>query len=208
MIIFDDAKKVGRLGLDYLNNFALGKGGNIGSYGDINFIVSRYDQVVTPSNIDVKNQNKIEKFDNLGSKEYSQFRSAQLKTVSMTFKLLSSLANIPDFIDKVDRISENGEYYPIIIGNKLLSENDFIITTWNYKIIHTDASGQLEAIEAQLNFEEYIKRVVRNDITDTNVEVKKQNNNILDNKRLEEKEYKNVEENLILEEEELHRRHK
>lgn len=209
MIIFDDMNKVGRLGVDYLNGFTLGKGGNIGSYGDINFIVSRYDQVITPNSFDVKNQNKIEKFDNLGAKEYSQFRNPQLKSISMNFKLISSLANIPNFLEKINKISENGEVYPVIIGDKQIGEHEFIITNWSYKVIHTDVNGQIEAAEIQLNLEEYIKRIIRNDITDiTEVQESTTNINTIENRRNKETEYKEIEQLLAIEEEELKRGNK
>lgn len=213
MIIVDDINKVGRLGANYLNSFTLGKGGNIGSYGDINFIVSRYDQVITPNSFDVKNQNKIEKFDNLGAKEYSQFRNSKLKSISMNFKLISVLANIQNFLEKINKISENGEVYPVIIGQKQIGENDFIITSWSYKIMHTDANGQIEAAEVQLNLEEYIKRIIRTEVINS-IEIQEKNThknintNTIENIRNKEAEYKEIEKLLAIEEEELKRGNK
>lgn len=199
MIGFDE-KKLGRLANDYLNNFILEKGGNIGSFGDINFIVSRYDEIITPNSFIVQNSVKIEKFDNLGNKEYSQFRSPKLKTVSLSMKLLSVLADISNFLNKVNKICDNGEFYPLIVGNGAISSNEFIITSWNYKITQTDRNGEIEAAEIEINLEEYIKRIVR---TTENQGIGKQTqtNNEIEKQKIQELEYKKIEKEMQEEEE-------
>lgn len=201
MIGFEE-KKLGRLANDYLNNFILGKGGNIGSFGDINFIVSRYDGVITPNNLTVQNNVKIEKFDNLGDKEYSQFRSPKLKTVSLSMKLLSVLADIPSFLNKVNKICDNGEFYALTIGNTPISSNDFIITSWNYNITQTDRNGEIEAAEIQINLEEYIKRIVR-ETQKKGLEKQSTANNEIERKKRQELEYKKIEKEMQEEEKKI-----
>ena len=201
MIGFEE-KKLGRLANDYLNNFILGKGGNIGSFGDINFIVSRYDGVITPNNLTVQNNVKIEKFDNLGDKEYSQFRSPKLKTVSLSMKLLSVLADIPSFLNKVNKICDNGEFYALTIGNTPISSNDFIITSWNYNITQTDRNGEIEAAEIQINLEEYIKRIVR-ETQKKGLEKQSTANNEIERKKRQELEYKKIEKEIQEEEKKI-----
>lgn len=201
MIGFEE-KKLGRLANDYLNNFILGKGGNIGSFGDINFIVSRYDGVITPNNLTVQNNVKIEKFDNLGDKEYSQFRSPKLKTVSLSMKLLSVLADIPSFLNKVNKICDNGEFYALTIGNSPISSNDFIITSWNYNITQTDRNGEIEAAEIQINLEEYIKRIVR-ETQKKGLEKQSTANNEIERKKRQELEYKKIEKEMQEEEKKI-----
>ncbi len=201
MIGFEE-KKLGRLANDYLNNFILGKGGNIGSFGDINFIVSRYDEVITPNNLTVQNNVKIEKFDNLGDKEYSQFRSPKLKTASLSMKLLSVLADIPSFLNKVNKICDNGEFYALTIGNTPISSNDFIITSWNYNITQTDRNGEIEAAEIQINLEEYIKRIVR-ETQKKGLEKQSTANNEIERKKRQELEYKKIEKEMQEEEKKI-----
>lgn len=117
-------------------------------------------------------------------------------------KLLSVLADIPSFLNKVNKICDNGEFYALTIGNTPISSNDFIITSWNYNITQTDRNGEIEAAEIQINLEEYIKRIVR-ETQKKGLEKQSTANNEIERKKRQELEYKKIEKEMQEEEKKI-----
>ena len=153
--------KYGRLSKEFLNNFSLfSHSGTLGSYGDIIFTVSR-NQVLTPNSIDIDCSSKTEEHDNLGEVAYTEFLHRNLRNVSFNVKLLSTLVNIPDTILKLEKICENGEFYPLILGGKPLSEHGFMLINFKEGIKSTLGNGELEIVECSLTLKEYIPRINR-----------------------------------------------
>lgn len=184
-----------RLAKDFLNNFSLfSYSGTLGSYGDIIFTVSR-NQLLTPNSIDIDFSAKTEDHDNLGEVAYTEFLHRNLRSISFTIKLVSSLVDIPSTILKLEKICENGEFYPLILGGKPLSEHGFLLTNFKEGVKSTSGSGELEIVECSLTLKEYIPRINRimvstkNNLTSENQtqnpkKNKEKNKKMLNNKNL------------------------
>lgn len=172
-----------RLTKDFLNNFTnLNFSSNLGSYGDIVFTVSR-DNVLTPEGIDLTISSKIEEHDNLGEAPYTEFIHRNLRSISLNIKLVYTLTNISDALLKLEKICENGEYYPLILGNKPLSKHGFILIDFKQGIKSTNSNGELEVVNCSLTLKEYIPKLDRlllpttNNLTTENKENTRNNNN-------------------------------
>ena len=150
-----------RLTKDFLNNFTnLNFSSNLGSYGDIVFQVSR-GNVLTPEGIDLTISSKIEEHDNLGEAPYTEFIHRNLRSISLNIKLVYTLTDINDALLKLEKICENGEYYPLILGNKPLSKYGFILIDFKQGIKSTNSNGELEVVNCSLTLKEYIPKLDR-----------------------------------------------
>lgn len=150
-----------RLTKDFLNNFTnLNFSSNLGSYGDIVFQVSR-GNVLTPEGIDLTISSKIEEHDNLGEAPYTEFIHRNLRSISLNIKLVYTLTDINDALLKLEKICENGEYYPLILGNKPLSKYGFMLTSFKQGIKSTNSNGELEVVNCSLTLKEYIPKLDR-----------------------------------------------
>ena len=188
-----------RLTKDFLNNFTnLNFSSNLGSYGDIIFTVSR-DNVLTPEGIDLTISSKIEEHDNLGEAPYTEFIHRNLRSISLNIKLVYTLTNISDALLKLEKICENGEYYPLILGNKPLSKHGFILIDFKQGIKSTNSNGELEVVNCSLTLKEYIPKLDRlllpatNNLTTENRRNNSSGKNKKKNKKvLKKKSKKNV----------------
>ena len=61
----------------------------------------------------------------------------------------------------MEKICENGEYYPLILGNKPLSKYGFMLTGFKQGIKSTNSSGELEVVNCSLTLKEYIPKLDR-----------------------------------------------
>lgn len=188
-----------RLTKDFLNNFTnLNFSGNLGSYGDIVFQVSR-ENVLTPEGIDLTISSKIEEHDNLGEAPYTEFIHRNLRSISLNIKLVYTLTDINDALLKLEKICENGEYYPLILGNKPLSKYGFILIDFKQGIKSTNSNGELEVVNCSLTLKEYIPKLDRlllpatNNLTTENRRNNSSGKNKKKNKKvLKKKSKKNV----------------
>ena len=178
-----------RLTKDFLNNFTtFDFSSNLGSYGDIIFTVAR-GNVLTPDAIDLSISSKTEEHDNLGEAPYTEFIHRNLRTISLNIKLVYTLTNINEAILKLEKICENGEYYPLILGNKPLSKYGFMLTDFKQGIKSTNSSGELEIVNCSLTLKEYIPKLDRlllpttNNLTTENKENTRNNNNNRNNQK-------------------------
>ena len=178
-----------RLTKDFLNNFTnLNFSSNLGSYGDIVFQVSR-GNVLTPEGIDLTISSKIEEHDNLGEAPYTEFIHRNLRSISLNIKLVYTLTDINDALLKLEKICENGEYYPLILGNKPLSKYGFILIDFKQGIKSTNSNGELEVVNCSLTLKEYIPKLDRlllpttNNLTTENKENTRNNNNNRSNQK-------------------------
>ena len=188
-----------RLTKDFLNNFTtFDFSSNLGSYGDIIFKVAR-GNVLTPDAIDLSISSKTEDHDNLGEAPYTEFIRRNLRTISLNIKLVYTLTNINEAILKLEKICENGEYYPLILGNKPLSKYGFMLTGFKQGIKSTNSNGELEVVNCSLTLKEYIPKLDRlllpatNNLTTENRRNNSSGKNKKKNKKvLKKKSKKNV----------------
>lgn len=154
-------EEVLRKGKDFLENFSISNFlGNIGAYGNIPFstLPGFFN---TPESIQLNISSKLEEHENLGNIPYTEFSHRNLRSISMSIKLISVLVDIDSALLRLHKICELGEHYPLIIGGKPLGENDFILTSIDQGIKSTDSKGDFEIVTCSLSFKEYNPRIDR-----------------------------------------------
>lgn len=134
--------------------------GKIGVYGDISFRVNS-NYILTPSSIKKTKGNQTYKHEGINSPDVTEFKKRNLRTISLPVKLIYDFVDIQTVLKKLERMVENGEIYPLIIGGEPLSENSFLLTSVDEEVTNTDAYGTTIVSSLTLNFEEYIDTVIR-----------------------------------------------
>lgn len=137
--------------------------GKIGVFGDISFRVNdRY--ILTPTGSITKNKgNQTHKHEGINSPDITEFKKRNLRTVSMQVKLIYDYIDIPKILKKLERMVEDGETHPLLIGGESLSDNNFMLTSVEEEISDTDGYGSTMVTNVKLSFEEYISDIQRGD---------------------------------------------
>ncbi|MGL5902843.1 MAG: phage tail protein [Cetobacterium sp.] len=137
--------------------------GKIGVFGDISFRVNdRY--ILTPTGSITKNKgNQTHKHEGINSPDITEFKKRNLRTVSMQVKLIYDYIDIPKVLKKLERMVEDGETHPLLIGGESLSDNNFMLTSVEEEISDTDGYGSTMVTNVKLSFEEYISDIQRGD---------------------------------------------
>lgn len=155
--------------------------GKIGVFGDLSFRVND-NYILTPTgSINEEKGLSVHKHEGINAPDVSEFKKRNLKTVSFPIKAIYDYIDIKKITTKLNRMIDNGETYPLVIGGEVLADNPFILKTVSERTLKTDGYGTKVLVEYNLSFEEYIEEIVRGN----NVSVKmiKQENTILtDNK--------------------------
>ena len=146
----------GRVGRDYLNDIPfLGSIGKMGAYGNISFRIGTSNTLV-PNDISFSTGNETTSHTRIGKPDITEFIKRKLKSSSFDIKLIYTLAPIKSTIRKLEKIIEEGEHYPLIIGDFKISENTFMLKSMNVKITNADVS---------LSLEEYISEITETTVT-------------------------------------------
>lgn len=155
--------------------------GKIGVFGDLSFRVND-NYILTPTgSINEEKGLSVHKHEGINAPDVSEFKKRNLKTVSFPIKAIYDYIDIKKITTKLNRMIDNGETYPLVIGGEVLADNPFILKTVSERTLKTDGYGTKVLVEYNLSFEEYIEEISRGN----NVSVKmiKQENTILtDNK--------------------------
>ena len=145
--------------IDFLNNFNIFSfAGEIGSYGPITFTVSERKQLVA-KDFSITHKGRTAKHARLGTVDITEFLTRELREASIPVKLIGTRISIPQFINNVQSIVENGQHFPLVIGGR--NFGTFSLTSAPIKYIHTTAKGKPVVVEADLNLEEYVPTINR-----------------------------------------------
>lgn len=147
---------------------------SLGSYGNIVFQVSE-NTILTPKEVQVSIGSRVNKFTRLGAVDITEFKTRELKKVTLPIKLVRELCSLNSTIRELTRICENGEHYPLILAKKRIGEHNFRLESFSYNYSQTDGIGEPLVVEATLTLEEYIEDIDRDGISD--IVEKKENNN-------------------------------
>lgn len=146
--------------------------GKVGSFGDISFKVNEK-YILTPGKINITKGNSLHKHEGVNAPDISEFKKRNLRKVSFPIKLSYDYISISAVRKKLERMVEEGEHYPLIIGGESLADNDFVLLSVTENITYTDGSGTALLTEFSLEFEEYISEIQRGN--DVSVKMLKQN---------------------------------
>ena len=155
----------GRVGRDYLNDVPfLGSIGKMGAYGNISFRIGTSNTLV-PNDISFSTGNETTSHTRIGKPDITEFIKRKLKSSSFDIKLIYTLAPIKSTIRKLEKIIEEGEHYPLIIGDFKISENTFMLKSMNVKITKVDGAGTPLVADVSLSLEEYISEITETTVT-------------------------------------------
>lgn len=153
--------KISRFASDFLNSFSpINFNGKIGSYGDVVFITTPFN-VLTPHSGSISYGSKVTEHENLGEVSTTEFLHRNLRKVNLGIKLIYTKCNVLDSINKLKAITENGEYYPLILGGIPLSNYGFSLLNFNVNIKSVGRNGNIEIADCNLELQEYIPELKR-----------------------------------------------
>ncbi|MGL4934623.1 MAG: phage tail protein [Cetobacterium sp.] len=144
--------------------------GKIGVYGDLTFTIGGSLMLSPVLGTTINKGHENIKHEVIGSADLTEFKKRKLRTLTLQIKAVEGFNSIGEIIEKLTRISENGEHYPLIIGNDALSENDFIVSNLDEGIQKTDSKGNSTFSTISISFEEYISAISRGEKKSENIE--------------------------------------
>lgn len=159
--------------------------GKIGVFGDISFRVND-NYILTPTgNISKTKGKETYKHEGINSPDLTEFKKRNLRTVSMSVKLVYDYIDIQTVLKKLERMVEGEETHPLLVGGEPLADNEFILLSVEEEIGQTDSYGSSTITTVKLSFEEYIGNIQRGE--DVSPKILKQNDTYnTDNKVIRE----------------------
>ncbi len=143
--------------------------GKLGSFGDVSFRVSR-DEVLAPEALNITKGGSYSKFSSIGGADSLQFDKRSLRTISLNIVLFYKLVPILKTLEKLTRITEEGENYPLILGGRPLGIGNFILKNYSENWKKTDGYGTPLSVSLSLNFEEYVKEIKRGEFISDDIQ--------------------------------------
>ncbi|MHA5067831.1 phage tail protein [Cetobacterium somerae] len=135
--------------------------GKIGVFGDISFRVND-NYILTPTGSITKTKGKeTYKHEGINSADLTEFKKRNLRTVSMSVKLVYDYIDIQTVLKKLGRMVEGEETHPLLVGGEPLADNDFILMSVEEEVGQTDSYGSSTITTVKLTFEEYIGEIQR-----------------------------------------------
>ncbi|MGL5623473.1 MAG: hypothetical protein ACRDDG_13895, partial [Cetobacterium sp.] len=101
--------------------------GKIGVFGDLTFTIGGTLSLSPTLGTTINKGHENIKHEVIGSADLTEFKKRKLRIVTIQVKAIEGFNSITQIIDRLTRISENGEHYPLIIGSNSLSDNDFVV---------------------------------------------------------------------------------
>lgn len=147
--------------------------GKIGVYGDLTFTIGGIFSLSPTLGTTINKGHENIKHEVIGSADLTEFKKRKLRTLTFQIKVIEGFNSINQIINSLTRISENGEHYPLIIGSNALSENDFIVSSFEESIQKSDSRGNSTFSTISISFEEYINFIPRGGKKMENIEQNK-----------------------------------
>lgn len=144
--------------------------GKIGCFGDLRFEILPFKILSPTKGLGINKGADFSEHQGINSAPTLEFNNRKLRKVSMKIKLLITYSDVRGNIEKITRMVENGEAYPLIIGNESYSPNLFVISDFSENKNGTDSRGNSINSELDLNFVEYIPEIDRGSAYSQNVE--------------------------------------
>lgn len=127
----------------------------IGYMGDVSFEVSP-DHLLTPTKLSQGTSSRWQEHDLILKKPVSEFLGPGLKQVSFDIVLTTAYGIEPaDEINKLMEMCEKGEVFPLIIGEKPVSENYWRLENVNVGETYYDPEGKLIHAVISVSLKEY-----------------------------------------------------
>lgn len=144
--------------------------GKIGVFGDLTFQVEN-DFAISPGNgsASINKSATYNTHSVLGKAPYLEFANRNLIKVKFNVKILNYVDNITTLKEKLDRMVNFGEVYPLIVGSEALSENKFALESFDENINLSNDRGDSINSEFQLSFSEYIEDITRGEEYSPNI---------------------------------------
>lgn len=134
---------------------------SIGSFGKIIFQVSTL-ETLSPNDYDIKVAPKLKEHSLINRPNITEYQGRELINVSFGLKLIYTLTNVSNAIDKLNEYCIKGHHFPLVLSGEKIGDNSFIITDFSRKITKTDKIGNPLVVECSLSLKEYISEMTEN----------------------------------------------
>ena len=132
--------------------------GQIGFWGSERFEVSDK-KVFTPNNIQRSSSSRFESFSRIGAKPLTEYIAPGLATLSLTIQVNVMLGVNPRAtLDHWIALAEAGNPDVLVIGNKVLGTDQWVLKTAADTWKQLDGQGNILVAEMNLSLEEYMTK--------------------------------------------------
>lgn len=132
----------------------------VGSLGDVPFIVAR-GLVRTFSDYNREGSGRWAKHDLIGQKPVLEFLGKDIEKISfkMVFRADQGI-NPEKEAQKLRKMRDNGEVMVLILADKPVGDNSWVIESIGENVTFWDAFGNIQAMSVDVSLQEYVERLV------------------------------------------------
>lgn len=144
--------------------------GKIGVFGDLRFSILNTLNILSPQNgLSISKSSKYEQHSPLKGLDYLEFQKRNLTQVTFQIKIVTT--DLMGIRAKLNRMVENGEHYPLLVGYDSISNVDshFVIIDFKESKKHTDGRGNSLTSEFDISFLEYQINIERGESYSENI---------------------------------------
>lgn len=132
----------------------------VGSLGEVPFIVAR-GLVRTFSDYNREGSGRWAKHDLIGQKPVLEYLGEDLEKISFKMLLRADHGLNPENeVKKLRKMRDNGEVVVLILADKPVGNNSWIIESIGESVTFWDAFGNARSISVDISLQEYVERLV------------------------------------------------
>lgn len=132
----------------------------VGSLGEVPFIVAR-GLVRTFSDYNREGSGRWAKHDLIGQKPVLEYLGEDLEKISFKMLLRADHGLNPENeVKKLRKMRDNGEVVVLILADKPVGNNSWVIESIGESVTFWDAFGNARSISVDISLQEYVERLV------------------------------------------------
>lgn len=132
----------------------------VGSLGEVPFIVAR-GLVRTFSDYSREGSGRWAKHDLIGQKPVLEYLGEDLEKISFKMLLRADHGLNPENeVKKLRKMRDNGEVVVLILADKPVGNNSWVIESIGESVTFWDAFGNARSISVDISLQEYVERLV------------------------------------------------
>lgn len=132
----------------------------IGSLGDVSFVVAR-SLVRTFRDYSREGNGRWAKHDLIGQKPVLEFLGKDIEKISFTMVFRADQGINPEKeAQKLRKMRDNGEIMVLILADKPVGDNSWVIESLGESVTFWDAFGNIQSMSVDVSLQEYVERLV------------------------------------------------
>lgn len=135
-----------------------GGGSMIGKYGNVIFTVSDK-KIQTFDNFDMEVEAKWSEIQRMGYKPLLEYTGRKLRRIRFDMTLNVGLGvSVRKTLEKLEKMAESKKTHILIIGNKRIGRNKWVLKNLGEKFEHIMSKGEIVQATVNISLEEYIEK--------------------------------------------------